>query len=102
MRYRVKKGIVLTSVCGQYILVAAKKTRENCPYITQINETTASCWRLLENGCTCDGLIRFLLDEYDAEDENLVKEDVEKLLAKLFELGYIIKEDEEEEDEKDS
>ena len=68
MKYRTRTGIVLTSVCGQHVLVAAKEARENCPYVTKINETAAFCWRLLENGSTCSQLADRLMEEYDAED----------------------------------
>ncbi len=87
--YKTRKGIVLTSICGQYVLVAAKKARENCPYVTQINETAADCWRLLENGSTSEALTTYLIEEYDAEDASLVKEDVDRLLETYLEEGYI-------------
>lgn len=89
MMYKTRKGIVLTSICGQYVLVAAKKARENCPYVTQINETAADCWRLLENGSTSEALTTYLIEEYDAEDASLVKEDVDRLLETYLEEGYI-------------
>ena len=92
--YKTRKGIVLTSICGQYVLVAAKKARENCPYVTQINETAADCWRLLENGSTSEALAAHLLEEYDAEDASLVKEDVDRLLETYLEDGYITRTEE--------
>ena len=95
MMYKTRKGIVLTSICGQYVLVASKKARENCPYVTQINETAASCWRLLQNGCTSDALTAHLLEEYDVDDFSLVKKDVAGLLGKYLEEGYIIQAEEE-------
>ena len=101
MRYRTKKGIVLTSVCGQYVLVAAKKVRESCPYLTQINDTMASCWRLLENGSTEDELANHLLEEYETDDSSLVREDIRRLLEQLLEAGYIILAETEEKEEKD-
>lgn len=96
MKYKTRKGIVLTSVCGQYILVAAKKARENCPYLTQINETAAFCWRLLENGSTRDELTDHLLEEFDADDASLVGKDVEIMLKNFLEAGYLIQTEEEE------
>ena len=100
MKYRARKGIVLTSVCGQFVLVAAKKARENCPYLTQINETAASCWRLLENGSTEEELTAHLMEEYDAEEISLVREDVKGLLAQFLDAGYIVPAEKEERNEK--
>ena len=90
MRYKTKKGIVLTSVCGQHILVAAKKAREEgCPYITQINDTAAGCWHLLEDGSTEDELTSYLIEEYEIADAAPVRDDVMKLLENLSETGYL-------------
>lgn len=90
MKYRTRTGIVLTSVCGQHVLVAAKEARENCPYVTKINETAAFCWRLLENGSTCSQLADRLMEEYDAEDISMVKDDVNRMLEDFLEEDYLV------------
>ena len=90
MTYQTRKGIVLTTVCGQYVLVAAKRARENCPYITEINETAADCWRRLEQGCSQDQLVSHLAELYEIPDPALVKKDVSNLLQRFLEEGYII------------
>ena len=94
MRYKTRKGIVMTSVCGQYILVSAKMAREHCPYITQINVTTAICWKLLEEGSTADELAQHILKEFEVEDTSRIKGDISGLLEQLLEGGYIIETDE--------
>ena len=49
-RYETRPGVVLTNICGEYMLLAAKAAREYCPYMTQLNESSAFLWRLLESG----------------------------------------------------
>lgn len=90
MIYQTRKGIVLTTVCGQYVLVAAKRARENCPYITEINETAADCWRKLEQGCSQEQLVSHLTELYEIPDSDLVQKDVSALLQRFLEEGYII------------
>lgn len=100
MKYRTRKGIVLTSVCGQYVLVAAKRAREHCPYLTQINDTMASCWQMLENGSTEEELTKRLLNEFDAE-ETLIRDDVKSLVKQLLDADYILPAEKEKSDEED-
>lgn len=90
MKYKTRTGIVLTTICGQHVLVSAKEAGENCPYVTKINETAAFCWRLLENGSTCGQLADQLMEEYDAEDVSLVRVDVKKMLDHFLEEGYLV------------
>ena len=99
MKYKTRTGIVLTSICGQHVIVAAKEARENCPYVTKINETAAFCWRLLENGSTCGQLTELLMEEYDAEDVSLVRDDVKKMLDNFLKEDYLIQMEEDPDEE---
>ena len=98
MIYKTKTGIVLTSICGQHVLVSAKEAGENCPYVTKINETAAFCWRLLENGSTCGELTDALLEEYDVDDISLVREDVNNMLDDFLQEGYLMEMEETDEE----
>ena len=55
-RYVTRPGVVLTSICDEYMLLAAKAAREHCPYMTQLNESSAFLWRRLEQGADPDAL----------------------------------------------
>ena len=89
-RYRTRPGVVLTTVGGQYVLVAAKAAREYCPSTTQINETAAFCWRVLENGADLDALAADLAREYEIEDASGLRDDVQTLLEQLEAYGYLV------------
>ena len=92
MKYKARKGIVLTTICDQYVLVAAKKAQDtySCPYVTQINDTAASCWRLLENAISIDEITTHLMEEYEIDHSSLVKNDVVRLIQEFEKNGYII------------
>ena len=89
-RYHTRPGVVLTTVDEQYLLVASKSAREFCPYITQINDTAAFCWRLLEDGADPDALLEHLAEEYEIDDSERVRTDLQELLDQLCKANYLI------------
>ena len=91
-RYKTRPGVVLTKVCGQYYLVAAKPLREELPYTAQINETAAFCWRVLEQGADLETLAERVAGEYAIEQTAELREDLRQLMAQLSEHRYVIEE----------
>ena len=89
-QYKTRPGVVLTTVGGQYVLVAAKAAREFCPSTMQINETAALCWRELEQGADRDGLVSALAKEYEVKDAAGLDADVQELVEQLEKYGYLI------------
>ncbi len=89
-RYKTRPGVVLTSIAGQHVLVAAKPARQFCPYTSQINETAAFCWRILEQGADADELLTKLAEEYEIEDRTAAREDLNELLEQLRNANYLI------------
>ena len=91
-RYRTRPGVVLTTISGQNVLVSAKSVQGLCPFTAQINETTAFCWRVLEEGADVDTLLRRVCEEYEIEDAAAVRADLEQLVAQMLESNYLIEE----------
>ena len=89
MKYKTGKGIILTEICGKYLLVAAKEAVADCPYMTEVNDTTAECWKLMERGISTEEMTEQLIREYEIEDTEQVKADVSSLVSQLNEMGYI-------------
>ena len=89
-RCKTRPGVVLTTVGGQYVLVAARAAREYCPSTMQINETAAFCWRVLEGGADADALAAALAEEYKVEDAAGLRADAEDLIDQLAQHGYLI------------
>lgn len=89
MRYQTRKGVVLTSVCGEYLLVSAAAAREHCPYVSQINETSAFLWRELEKGRNTEELKQAILDEYAVEEPLSLDEMLMMILNQFAEMGYL-------------
>ena len=91
-RYKTRPGVVLTTIAGQYVLVAVKSLRDICPYSAQINETTAFCWRVLEEGTDFDNLLEKLAEEFEIDDPESVRADLEELLEQMKNANYLIEE----------
>ena len=85
MRYRARPGVVLTEICGESFLVAAAALREECPFVTPVNDTTAFLWNVLIHGADIEALELAAQEEYEIEDSAAAKaaimDMVEALLA---------------------
>lgn len=91
-RYKTRPGVVLTTIAGQNVLVAAKSLAALCPYSAQINDTAAFCWRVLEEGADVDTLMNKLSGEYEIDDAAEARRDLEQLVAQMLESNYLIEE----------
>ena len=91
-RYRTRNGVVLTSICGEYLLVAAQEARKFCPFCTQISESSAFLWRLLENGAEADQLLKAVEEEYEIDDRSSTLQAIDQFVAQMLELGYLLRE----------
>lgn len=94
MKYIARKGIILTDVGSQPILVSAASLRGVVPYVAGINETTAFCWNKLLNGVSEEELEEYILEEYETDSLELVREDIHNLIEDLKSKGYIIEQEE--------
>ena len=92
-RYKTRNGVVLTSVCGQMLLVAAKSLQELCPYVTEINETSAFLWEHLRFGSDLADLMAALDEEYELDDPAAARQAVEAFLRQMLELNYLLPEE---------
>ncbi len=89
-RYKTRPGVVLTAICGEHVLVAAAAIRDLCPYVTEINETSAFLWQQLTHGADLDGLMAALDSEYDIPDPSAARQAVEAFLRQMLELNYLL------------
>ncbi len=90
-RYETRPGVVLTNICGEYMLLAAKAAREYCPYMTQLNESSAFLWRRLESGAGPEEMERAVLKEYEIEDPAAAREAIRNFLEQMLQLGYLLR-----------
>ncbi len=92
MRYRTRTGVVMTSICGETVLISAEAIRDQVPYLTQLNESSAFLWRLLETGADEAELERAVLEEYEIEDPAAARDAIRAFLHQMLQGGYLVPE----------
>ena len=92
-RYKTRPGVVLTAICGEHVLVAAAAIRDLCPYVTEINETSAFLWERLRHGADLDDLMAAIGEEYELDDLAVARNSVETFLSQMLEMHYLIPEE---------
>lgn len=87
---KVKSGFELQNVCGEHIIVPTGIENVDYSKIISLNETAAYLWE----GCSAldsfsvDTMVKLLTKEYDVE-ENIARDDCEKIVACWAEMGLI-------------
>ena len=89
--YRTREGVLLTDICGEYLLVADLNARKMCPYVRHINKTAAFLWNELEGTASEAELISALQSEYKISEEE-ARFAVIGFLKQLEEKGYLVTE----------
>ena len=90
MTYKTRTGVVLTEIAGDFVLVAAKALLGECPYVTQLNDTSAFLWRRMEQGASLEELEAAVAEEYEIEDPAMARAAIEAFVKQMEELKYII------------
>lgn len=88
MSYTIQNGIVLTSVCGEYLLIATRAARNICPNIKKLNASGAYFWSMLEEGMDAADMATRAAEHYGAPRE-LIERDLKVFLAGLRQQNYI-------------
>ena len=89
MHYRIRDGVVLKCICGEYLLIATGEAAEHCLYVRQINDSLAFFWQMIEAGLEEDAIVQKAMEEYDAPEE-LIRKDYHRLLKELAGMSYLI------------
>lgn len=91
-RYHTIKGVVLTSICGEFSLVCATALRKSLPPVAQLNESSAFLWRLLESGADKGELEKAVMAEYEIDDAEEARSAINAFLDQMLQAGYLIEE----------
>ena len=91
--YKTRPGVVLAEIAGEYVLVSAKALFEQCPYVTQINETSAFLWERLEGGATLETLLSAVAEEFELDDPEAARASILDFIHQMSELNFLISEE---------
>ena len=87
--YHCRSGIILTKICDEYLLVATKTARYECPYVKQVNETAAVIWKELSEEVSIDQLMEKLSETYEFPDKEAAEKAVCEYLDDLISNHYL-------------
>ena len=87
--HSLRNGIVLTEICGVYLLIADQEARKHCPYIKEISETGAYIWKQMEQNKSPEEIISDIEEKYDVSDTTDLKTEINTFIQSLKEAGYI-------------
>lgn len=90
MTFKTRPGVVLTSICGEYYLVSPRSLQPLCPYLTNINETSAFLWSVLMEGATAAQLEEAVAKEYEVDDPDQVRNAIQGFLQQMLSLNYLL------------
>ncbi len=88
-RYKSRDGIVLTKLGGEFFLVAIKELMGECPYVTQLNETSAFLWKQMEQGATLEALEAAIGEEYEIDDPAAAHAAIIGFVKQMEKLNYL-------------
>ena len=89
-KFITRPGVVLTEICGEYVLVAAKELLDTCPYVTQLNDSSAFLWEKLTAGADADGLFEAVQAEFDIDDPAVIRQAIEDFIRQMNEMNYLL------------
>ena len=92
MKYKARSGIILTEICGEYLLIADEQARKDGPAIVSINETAAFMWKQLVHGSALKDLLQAASDEYEIDDMNEAEKAIRTQLKEMIGLRLITEE----------
>lgn len=87
--FRTRRGIILTEICGEYILVAARSLLGICPYLMQLNESSAFLWKQMLCGATMNDLLRKVEEEYETTESDGAALAVESFVRQMLDMKYL-------------
>ena len=89
-KYKTRPGVVLTTVCGENLLVAAQSALEFCPYVTQLNDSSAFLWKKLAAGVDSDRLLNEVEADFEVEDPDALRIAIDSFIKQMTELRYLL------------
>lgn len=84
---KVKSGLTLREVAGNYILMDLGGELDFNGMVT-LNETGALIWKAISEGKNIDEIAKKLSDEYEVDIET-AKRDTKNIIQKMLEAGII-------------
>ena len=87
---KIKENYVMREVAGQAIVIAIGEESGRFKGMINLNRTGRDVWTCLKNGMGLNETVKEIVDKYEV-DSNIVAQDVEKMVDKLYKVGVLEK-----------
>lgn len=84
---KIKEGYMLRDVAGNQVVVPMGREAADFNGMISLNDTGAFLWKLMERECTRDQLVKAILEEYDATEEQ-AEQGVDRFVRTVMENGF--------------
>lgn len=91
-KYKLRDGIVQTTVCGETLLVATRQLRGECPYTLHLDESAVYLLSLLESGTDEHEMIAEISTHF-CVGENCAAENLKNFVDVMEGYGCIVAEE---------
>lgn len=91
-KYRLRDGVVLTTVCGETLLVATREARGKCPNTLHLDDGAVFMFSLLENTLSENKMIAEISAHFHVT-EKCAKTNIDAFIKQLTDCGCIVAED---------
>lgn len=87
---KIKENYVMREVAGQAIVIAIGEESGRFKGMINLNRTGRDVWTCLKNRMDLNETVKEIVDKYEV-DSNIVAQDVEKMVDKLYKVGVLEK-----------
>ncbi len=85
---KLKNEFEIVHVADEHILIPIGKQKEDFKGVVVLNEAAAFLLEEMKQDITVDDMVQLLIDKYDV-DTSKAKEDIERILESISELGLL-------------
>lgn len=93
MNWKLREGIIITTVCGKSFLVSSDSTGNGRISAVYVNHSAAFICRKLKDGYSPEEIKKELFDEFEIPEDTDVDVRMNELINDLEEQGYIVSAD---------
>lgn len=91
-KYKLRDGVVLTTVCGETLLLATRKVRDTCPYTLHLDDASKYLLALIENSSDKVKMTAEISARFNLSEE-LALRNLESFISAMEEYGVIVPEE---------
>ena len=88
-KFKHRPGVELLKVSTEYLLVATGEARGHCNYVTQINQSAAEYWQMIDQTYSIRELAAKAAEYYHTETKKVLL-NVMVFVNKMTQSGYLI------------